>query len=106
MITQAVKARRKTLSGYVEKALENGCDELSIKLKNGYKLVCMERNGQCYGVDKLESVSSEAAELKDELVGIVQRPKLFSLVNGMYFLKAEGFESRNGYIFHVVIKTR
>ena len=104
--TPVAPASLDILTRYVAKAVENGLDELSIKFRDGYELVSMQQNGQSYGVDKLESLSADTESLKAELDHIVRRPKLFSLDNGMYFLKAKGFESCDGYVFHVVIKPR
>jgi hypothetical protein len=104
--SQIAPANRDILTRYVVKAVENGCEELSIIFRDGYELVSIQQNGQSYGVDKLELLSPEGALLKDQLVSIVYRAQLFNLGNAMYFLKAKVVESSDGYVFHVVIKAR
>ena len=105
MSTQVADSRPNSLAAYVIKAVEQGFDDLSIRVKNGCGLVNMEREGRSFCIDKLDEMSPEADLLKQELTQVIQNPKYIHLGDGVYLLTAKGVDSTDGNVYHAVIKS-
>ncbi len=60
----------KTLKAFIERALEEGADAISIEYKDGYEEVCLLKGNFGIGLDKIKSNSDQSRSMFDELARI------------------------------------
>jgi len=104
-MTDIIFIKSSLLAKYVSKAIDIDAFEIEIECRDGYEEIIAMRNQMGLSIDRLDSESEEALNIKEQLYALQENNTgIIHLHEKIYRIKVETYQSFGEDIFRIKIK--